>query len=176
MKLYGEKIVLREFMETDLMAMHSWVNDENVTKYLTMSVFPRTIEDSKRFLQAQLNRSSDEYINFVVALKNDIEQKYIGTVGLRSINYINRNCELAITIGVQDKQNSGCGTEAVNLILTYAFEQLNMRKVYLCLLDINEKAKRVYEKCGFTQSAEFKEHIFKHGRYYDLIFMEKIKS
>ena len=176
MQISGEKIVLREFRDTDLEAMHSWVNDEEVTRYLSMSVFPRTFEDSRKFLENQLSRRSEEYVNFVIALKDDENKKYIGTVGLRNIDYINRNCELAITIGVRDKQNSGCGTEAVKLIVQYAFNSLNMHKVYLSVLNVNDKAKRVYEKCGFVKSAEFKDHIFKNGNYYDLLYMEKLNN
>ncbi len=174
--IIGEKVLLREFRQTDLDRMHSWVNDEDVTKNLVFAVFPRTLEDSKRFLDKQLNRTDDSYVHFVITEKEDPEQNYIGSVGLKNIDYKNRKAEFTIAIAYRDKIGRGLGTEATKLILRFAFFRLGLNKIYLKYIKFNESARRSYEKAGFRVVCELKEDIYYDGSYHSQIYMEILRS
>lgn len=174
--IQGEKLILREFKEEDLVLMHSWVNDETITKNLSFAVFPRTLDDSKKFLQQQLSRTGDHYINFVIAEKNDPQSKYIGSVGLKNIDYIHKKAEFAIVIGFKEYQGKGYGAEATQLIVKYGFHRLGLNKIYLKFLKFNESAGKAYQKAGFKFVCELKEDIYHQGRFHDQIYMEILKS
>ena len=170
--IVGEKIILREFCENDLTRMHSWVNDETITRNLSFAIFPRTLNDSKKFLQQQLERTGDQYINFVIAEKCDPEAKYIGSVGLKNIDYIDRKAEFSIAIGYKELHGKGYGLEATRLMLNYGFRRLGLNKIYLKYVKFNEKAGRTYKKAGFKPICELKDDIFFNGRFYDQVYME----
>lgn len=174
--LTGNKIILREFRESDIEKMHSWVNDQEITKYLAFAVFPRTLNDTKKFLDDQINRKSSSYVNFVICDISDTKQEYIGSVGLKNIDFINRKAELAIAIGVKEYFSKGFGSEAAKLIVDYAFNKLNLNKVYLHFVCFNDRGKKSFEKAGFKFVAYLKDDIFYDGNYYDQGYMEILKN
>ena len=62
-------------------------------------------------------------------------------------------------------------TEALRLALRYAFTELKLHKVYLRVLDYNERAVRAYQKVGFQVEGTLREEMFVNGRWHDLIYM-----
>lgn len=56
--------------------------------------------------------------------------------------------QLRITIA-DPYQNVGFGSEAMKLLLSYAFEVQKWEAVWLKVLPENDRAIRLYEKCGF---------------------------
>jgi len=172
MNLIGSKIVLREMRQSDLERMHAWVNDEAIVKNLSFSVLPRTLEDTRKFLNSQLERGSAESVFFTIARKNDPKSMYLGTVGLKNIDYIHRKAEMSIVIGSVAEAGKGFGTEALGLICTYGFEMLNLNKIFLKFIKFNESASRVYQKIGFQPAGELKADIFYRGQYHDQVYME----
>lgn len=60
--------------------------------------------------------------------------------------------ELGIMIGDKDYWGQGLGTEAVGLLVAYAFQSLKLRELVLHTLSWNSRAQRCFEKCGFTVS------------------------
>ena len=63
------------------------------------------------------------------------------------------------------------GTEAIGLLLQYAFSQMNLNRVYLRVCADNERAVRCYEKCGFREEGRFREHVYLDGQYRDVLQM-----
>ena len=77
--------------------------------------------------------------------------------------------------GVEDRRK-GFGTDATRLLLSYAFQDLNLRRVYLHVLSDNHQAIRVYEEVGFKLEGTLKQHCFIGGRYKDLLIMSILKG
>ncbi|ERI94324.1 acetyltransferase, GNAT family [Clostridiales bacterium oral taxon 876 str. F0540] len=174
--IIGEKVILREFQERDLERMHQWVNNEEITKNLSFAIFPRTLNDSMSYLKKQLDRESNSYVNFVISEKNDPEHKYIGSIGLKDIDYIHRKGELNIALGYIENMSKGYGTDAVKLILEYGFNRLGLNKIYLRFIKFNEGARKAYEKAGLKYICEFKEDIYYKGNYYSQVYMEVLRT
>ncbi|MDI7246620.1 MAG: GNAT family protein [Bacillota bacterium] len=170
--LCGDRIVLREFRRDDQEPIQRWVNNENITRYLSFPLFPQSAEQTAEFPDRQLHRrgAPDEGI-FVIALKDDPKLEYIGAVGLHNIDYRNRHCELGIVIGREDLLGKGIGREAIQLALGFAFNFLNMHKVNLRVFEYNERGRRCYLKCGFREEGRIREQRFYDGRYWDEIIM-----
>ncbi|MEW6106189.1 MAG: GNAT family protein [Bacillota bacterium] len=170
--LRGDRIVLREFRRDDLEPIQRWVNNENITRYLSFPLFPQTAEQTAEFLDRHLHqRGAPNEGIFVIALKDDPNLEYIGAVGLHNIDYRNRHCELGIVIGREDLLGKGIGREAVQLVLDFAFNFLNMHKVNLRVFEYNERGRRCYLRCGFKEEGRIREQRFYDGRYWDEIIM-----
>lgn len=97
--------------------------------------------------------------------------KKIGSVYLRDIDYLNKKAEFGIFIGEKEYLGKGYGKIATNLIVSYAFSQLNLNKIFLRLLSCNERAYKCYLNAGFVQEGFFRQDVIIHQQPYDIIFM-----
>ncbi len=103
-------------------------------------------------------------------------EKLIGFVALHGIEWNNQCGKLAIGIGDPDYRNKGYGTDALRLILGYAFNELNFNRVGLDVISSNKGAIRAYEKVGFKVEGTMREAILRDGKKYDRIMMSILHS
>lgn len=172
--LIGERIILREYRKDDLSYIRKWVNNEEITKYLSnIFLYPHTMNDTESFLNSMLQGSSG-FKGYVVAHKET--EEYIGQIDLIAIDWVNRIATLGIVLGATENLGKGYGTEAITLIQEFAFNKLNLHKLDLEVRDYNERAIRCYKKCGFVEEGRFRENFFVDGKYTDTLFMGILKS
>lgn len=95
----------------------------------------------------------------------------IGTCQLHSIHPINQCAELQIRVGEPSERGKGYGTEAIHLLLKFAFMDLNLNRVYLHVFNSNTVAIRVYEKTGFKIEGKLRQATFVNGKFEDLLVM-----
>jgi RimJ/RimL family protein N-acetyltransferase len=100
---------------------------------------------------------------------------FIGTAGLIHIDTVHRRAELGILIGEEEYWSRGLGTEAINAILTYGFDRLNLNMVYLGVICTNERAIRCYERIGFSHDGVIREKYLIDGTYCDCIMMSLLQ-
>lgn len=165
-KLIGERIYLSPRSVEDAEKYTEWFNDFEITDYTRKSGKVMSLEYEKRFLQENCN---PEATFAIITLDSD---KVIGNVGLEYINNISRTATLGIFIGDRDYLSKGYGTEAINLILDYGFNYLNLNNIKLDLIEVNERALKCYKKCGFKEYGRRRKCNFVNGKYYDDIEMD----
>lgn len=104
------------------------------------------------------------------------DDQVIGFIELGGFDWAARNGWVGIGIGDSDYRGKGYGTEAMQLLLKYAFECLNLHRVNLCVFSYNERAIRSYEKSGFRYEGTQREVIFKEDQRWDIIDMGILRS
>ena len=92
------------------------------------------------------------------------DDEYLGTISLKKIDRENENAEYAIVLR-KEAQNKGYGTEATKSILKIAFDDFNLNRVYLTVIENNTSAIKLYEKSGFVYEGTLREHLRKNGKY-----------
>jgi len=165
-KLVGERIYLSPRNVEDVEVFTEWMNDFNVTDYIGRSHQTMTLHEEKAFLE-KVDRNKSVFI--IVDLQTD---KVIGTVGLHDIDHIYRTATLGIFIGDEAYRSKGYGTEAIQLILDFGFNYLNLNNIDLALMEFNERALKCYKKCGFKEIGRRRKCKFINGKYYDSILMD----
>ncbi len=75
----------------------------------------------------------------------------IGLFALDNIDPLHRVAEVGAGIGEPAYWSGGYGTDAMLLIVQYAFDWLDLRRLYLTTMGHNLRAQRQVEKCGFTR-------------------------
>ncbi|WP_411953847.1 GNAT family N-acetyltransferase [Alkalibacillus sp. S2W] len=163
-----QRISLRKVEKNDAEKYHKWRNDTDVMFSTNPSLDLYSFEDTKDFVENVLmdNSSSKSYI--IIDRKNEIT---IGVTSLINIDYKNRNAESIIDIGEKEYWGQGYGTEALNLLLNYAFQELNLHRVSLKVFSFNEKAIRLYQKLGFKEEGKSRQSLFRNGQWHDIIHM-----
>lgn len=171
--LIGETIYLRGIEKKDMIEDYiRWANDPEVTYYMVLGLRPANREK----LEADYLKMIDDetQINFAIIDKEN--EKHIGNAGLYLINWIGRTAEFRIIIGEKDYWGKGVAQEAIKLVLVYAFEKLNLEKVWLGVHDKNERARKAYLKAGFIEEGVLRRTWFRNNEYYNDIRMGMLKE
>lgn len=164
--IIGERIILREIEEGDLNSIVKWRNDPDILRWL-FSYSPLNETKQRRWYEKYM--ADDTQQTFIIEVKE--EKIPIGTVGLTNIDYKNQRGELTIIIGEKNYRGRGLGGECLNLLVKFAFNEMNLRKIKTLVFSDNEKAIKLYEKCGFVEEGVLKGEIFKDGMYKDVLIM-----
>lgn len=172
-RLFGKKIMLREYRKEDLDDMRKWVNNPNVVDNLSdIFLYPSTLNSTEIFLNSMLEGKAD-LKGFIIA---DIKtEEYIGQIDLVHIDWKNRSATMGIVLG-EEKQGNGYGSEAITLLQKFVFERLNLNRLELTVHDYNLKAYKCYQKCGFKEEGRLREKFYINGKYTDTIYMSILKK
>jgi len=165
-KIVGERLYLSPVDSEDVEIYAEWMNDLETTINLTTA--PKVISlDKEREVLAEMTKGG---CNF--AIVRDEDDALLGNCGLLGVDQLQRTAELGIFIGEKEERGKGYGTEALRLLLDYAFNLLNLHSIYLRVRSFNEPAVRSYEKVGFKIIGRRRECVLICGEYYDEIYMD----
>ncbi len=164
-----------------LEAMMTWVNDQSV---IANSSYWRQGENTaKKVAGFILDQEKDQQVAyFAVVARGDCQASeeanlgYIGNVHLLNINVTHRHCQLGITIK-SAAWNRGFAQEAIPALIDFAFEELNMNKVYVQLFTDNELGIHLWrDKLGFEINAKFTDHYFVNGAFHDMVQLTLMRT
>lgn len=167
--IVGQKIELRGIEKKDAPLIYDWVNQAELRE-LTGTVYPVSEYEHEKWI-ASVTCSDNRKI---FAIYRD--DRCVGTIGLKNIDYINSNAELFVSIGDQSSRNLGGGTDAVSTLVSYCFLHLNLHRIYLHVFESNVKAIHCYEKAGFSVEGKLLDHHFAKGKYENVLVMGKVYS
>lgn len=165
------RVYLSALMEGDSEKMIKWINTRELV--LFNSFYKPISKNQHEEWINNIQKRNDVYL-FCIRLSGTDE--LIGTCQLHSINFIDRNAEVQIRIGEIQNQGQGFGTEALELLVQFAFNDLNLIKVYLYVIEDNKNAIRVYEKVGFFREGLLKKHCHIDGGYRNLLIMSILRN
>lgn len=164
---------LRELEKEDIIEINKWRNDEELIKclgapfrYINLDV------DYKWYENYMQNRN-----NTIRCTITDISDKNIlGLVSLTNINTINQSAKFHIMIGDTENTNKGIGYFVTSKMLDHAFNNINLNRVELGVLESNTRALKLYEKIGFKKEGIKRQSIYKNGQFVDIIMMAILKK
>jgi RimJ/RimL family protein N-acetyltransferase len=170
--LKGRKIFLRPILKEDLPRFVRWMNDRETAKYLL--VFLPMMEADEEEWFDKIHKNKDHEIVLAIALIDSGE--IIGSMGLHNISWKDGTAITGTIIGEEKYRNKGYGTEAKMLLLNYAFNTLNLRKICSSVKAFNGRSKKYNEKCGYTVEGVRKAQFFHEGAYCDEIMLAVFKE
>lgn len=93
----------------------------------------------------------------------------IGTTSLFDIDWRSRTANYGRLLIHENYRGQGYGLEAEFLLLDYAFNHLNLNKIWSEIFAYNEAALKLHEKTGFKIEGVLHQHVYKGGEYVDLV-------
>ena len=169
--LRGERVSLGPLRRDWLPHYQEWLNDFDMLKLVDRRFRPHSAEWITQWYERHASGSQDTLI-FTIITADALSP--IGNIALQDVDYRNRTAELGIYIGARESRGQGYGTEAVRLMLSFAFRILGLHNVMLRVYEYNEPALRVYMKVGFREFGRRHQSQFMDGRFWDVILMECI--
>lgn len=146
---------------------HKWINDPDVCDMLGMIDFPLSLEKERQWVEESFVQRESEKI-FTILTKRG---KPIGNIALMEIDYINRCAEMGIMIGEREYWNREYGTNAINTLLEFAFNNMNLSKICLTTNESNKRALACYKKCGFSKEGRLRKQRYYRGKYENDLLM-----
>lgn len=169
----GEGVFLRPAERSDIPIFIRWLGDGETARHLAVrSPISEAAEQGwfERMLAAQ--GKTDHH--FVICLIAD--ERPIGTIGLHGIDWENGNAEFGIAIGEKGEWSKGHGTDALRAISDFGFGELRLERIGLLVYAGNDRARRSYEKAGFTHEGTMRRAHFARGEHHDVHVMGLLRD
>ena len=87
-----------------------------------------------------------------------------------------RTTDLTIIIGDESARGQGLGTEAIILLMDYAFGFLGMHRISIGVVGFNEQALRFYEKVGFKREGIQRDGYYFAHEFHDFVMMSILEN
>jgi RimJ/RimL family protein N-acetyltransferase len=128
-------------------------------------------QKTKEWLEKDYEKDPDDLKFFFWGMRTLDDERLIGFISLSGIQWNHGDAFVGIGIGERDCWGKGYGTDAMRIVLRYAFRELNLQRVSLGVFEYNPRAVSSYKKAGFSVEGIMREHLNRDGRRWDLYFM-----
>lgn len=146
-----------------------WTNDAELMRLLNRAQHVSADEHTRWF--EALRVASDRVY---MAIEEVGSGHHIGNVWLSGIDQRDLKAELRIVIGDPGATGRGAGTEAIDLMCRYAFESLSLHRIYAYVLAFNGRAKRAFERAGFSAEGILRADRISEGRRVDVYVLGRL--
>lgn len=163
---------LRELERKDLEKINKWRNDPELIDFLGAPFRYINLDVDIKWYESYMSNRGNAVR---CAITSDDRDDILGLVSLVSVNYMNQSAEFHIMIGHKENQGKGIGTFAVREMLNHAFNNMNLQRVELTVLEDNKRAKNLYEKCGFVYEGRKRKAKYKNGKFVDMLMYSILK-
>lgn len=164
--LSGHTVELRVPLDSDILVdnWHIWYNDQDVTRHNGHGIFPLGRLEELKIVHEIMARKN----TLLLAIVEKHTQRLIGNAALQNIDLINRNCNLAITIG--ERSSITAGVEVFGLLVQHAFLRLNLNRINDATHEKLLTFVQMLGVFGFKIEGVGKQHYFKDGVWSDKIY------
>jgi RimJ/RimL family protein N-acetyltransferase len=102
------------------------------------------------------------------------EIAFAGIARMDEIDFVNRSVRIGGDVR-PDLHGRGYGRRMLRLLIEYSFNHMNMHRVWLLVLESNERARALYAELGFLEEGRQREAIFRDGAYFDYVSMSLLR-
>ena len=167
MQLTTERLVLRDFVESDWEAVLAYQQDPLYLRYYEWT--SRTGEEVRAFLQMFLNHQRQvPRIKFQFAVTLRSTGQVIGNCGIRRDSPEAREADMGYELDPKH-WGQGYATEAARTVLDFGFSHMNVRRVTAWCIADNVASARVLEKIGMKLEKRMRHHQYFKGRWWDTL-------
>ncbi len=164
----SNSVTLRPLQRDDIPSINSWRNDFQTKELLNLHPFPVSLEQDLDWFDSLVAKPDDRSVYFAIERKD--EAQLIGYCNLRDVNLVHRHAELGIFLDRKHARN-GFGTEVLRSLVSYAFRYLNLERIYINVLSINEAALKFFAAFGFTEEGRMRSHVCVGNSRNDIVIM-----
>lgn len=171
--LENKKVGLRLLEKSDIDGNYAnWFNDEIVCRGNSHHRFPISNSELEKYVE-YVASSKTSLVLAIIDLNSDI---HIGNISLQNIDYIDRNAEIAYIIGEKKYWGGHFATEASKLLISHAFFELGMERIYCATSSNNSRMQGLAEKLNFKKEGIRRKAMYKAGEFHDIIEFGLLKE
>ncbi|WP_269792017.1 GNAT family protein [Stenotrophomonas sp. Iso1] len=153
-ELHSDRLRLRDVRDDDASALFSIHSNPQVMRYWSYPAWTELAQAEQKV--ADIQRQRRELDILIWAIADADSDQLIGTSALFALDLTQGRAEIGYSLH-PDWQHRGLATEALRLILRYAFDALQLRRVEADADPRNEPSCRLLEKLGFVREGLLRE-------------------
>lgn len=147
-----------------------WNRDSEFKRLVDTHARIHSAKAGADFFKEMVENMKPESHYFTIRALTD--NRLLGDIELNVINgWLGRDAYVGIGLGAREDWGKGYGTDAMKIMLRFAFAEVNLRRVTLNTFEYNPRAIRSYEKAGFKREGIMRGALLKDGRRWDMIYM-----
>ncbi len=170
--LRGDQVKLVPTIREDMPEFARWAQDIEGQRLLRRGlVYPFTLQEIERWFSGERD---EHFFSFSIRTLDD--DQLVGQLAIKDVMWQARNCSFFILIGDKSDRGKGYGTDAVQVMLKYCFQEMNLYRVGLEVMEYNPAAIRSYKNAGFTEEGRLRHFVYRDGVYYDIVLMSILRQ
>lgn len=168
-KVEGRKVYLRPVRMSDVTRRYcAWLNDPVVNRQTESRYVRTSMPDLKKYVAAALKSTG----NFFFAIIDKKTGTHAGNIKIDSVVtpfWDHRLGEVGVIIGEKKFWGKGYATEAIELLMRFAFERAGLHKLTAQCYATNVASAKAFLKAGFVREGVRRSHVCFDGKYVDLL-------
>ena len=179
--LFGERVYLRPLEREDASLLVPWLRDPQVTHMLGEVFIPADIQaeaDVADLIERLYQEGHDYLLGILLPSPGQTAgtDRLIGVTEIHHLDLHHRQASFGIVIGDMQEWGKGYGAEVTVLVCDYAFDGLEMNRVWLHVDEHNDRAIRVYEKLGFQREGLLRQDRYTEAGYRNTVVMAVLRE
>lgn len=153
-----------------------WTHD---AEYMRM-LYP---EPMRPLSQAQLKKKyeaiekeGDQHNLFYFTIHDRQDERLLGFIRLFWVDWTNGNGNVQLGIGEPGDRRRGYGSEALHMLMTYAFSELNLHRLSATIAEYNQAGLNLFLKAGFCEEVRRRQAQNRDGRRWDVLHMGLLRD
>ncbi|UOQ48785.1 GNAT family N-acetyltransferase [Gracilibacillus caseinilyticus] len=168
-----DRLNLRQVTKDDAESILAYLSDQDVMKHYGLEPFDSIDDalDEIAWYQAIFEKKTG--IRWGITLKE--QGRIIGSCGFLNIVSEHRRSEIGFELS-KEYWGNGMASEALESVITYGFEQLNLQRVQALIEPPNISSQRLVERKGFIREGLLRNYEFTCGKFDDLLMYSLLKQ
>lgn len=165
MNIYGKNVFLRAMEPEDMELLRKTVNDPEMERLVGGWSFPVSKHTQLQWYERVVNDKQ----NLRLIIETIETGEAIGMANLVNIDWKNRSAFHGIKLFETAPKRCGYATDAVNALMKYAFEELQLMRLDGSWIESNTASLALYRKCGWKVEGRKEKAIYQDGEYHTLL-------
>ena len=158
--------------EKDPQVESLWTHDLTWMRALSRQpAIPLSIAQMKKRYEAIEKEVDESKRLFHFTIRGKEDNRLLGFVRIEWIEWTHGTCSLKLAIGDPLERSKGYGSEAMQLILRFAFNELNLYRLSAVMGEDNPQAKKFFKKFGFVEEVRRRKALMRDGQTWDSIHL-----
>ncbi|MBL7955631.1 MAG: GNAT family N-acetyltransferase [Flavobacteriales bacterium] len=169
--LHTDRLVLRELVKEDALALHRMRSDERVMRHIPRDL-EQAVEESERLIATIAEgRAANNSLTWGITMKDG--GGLVGTIGYYRLQLEHHRGEIGYLLH-PDHWGKGFASEAMAAALDHGFQAFRFHSIEAVTDPENHASNKLLERSGFTLEAHFRENYLRNGKFLDSLVWSKL--
>jgi RimJ/RimL family protein N-acetyltransferase len=172
--LRGKRISLNGLKPSALDAnggYYRWLDDLSLDLFSERSYFPNSPQRMQDYYALSVQKKL-----VLLGIFDRASGSHVGNITLQELDWINRRGFLGYLVGEKAFAGRGIASEACLMMLYYAFNKLNLDRVWTTVSAEHPASRKVAEKAGLRTEGCLRQHQMRNGRRADLLMVGALRE
>ena len=154
-----------------------WTHDLSLMRALSRQpALPLSVAQMKKKYEAIEKEVDESKKLFHFTIRSREDDRMLGFTRIEWIEWTHGTCSLKIAIGDPLERNKGFGSDALQLLMRFAFSELNLYRLSVVVGDDNQAGLRFFKRHGFVEEVRRRKSLLRDGQTWDLIHLGLLRE